>query len=251
MADVGTFTPQPAFVAGLRWHAVVAGRSSARPVVVLHGWGAAGEAQLPAARLLASSLRVLVPDLPGFGRSEQPSHVPTLPELADALAGWMTAMGLAPAVVVGNSMGCQVLAHLAARHPDQVDAVVLQGPTIDAGARTVLRQAARLAHGSRFERPSLGWVQARGVRQAGVGRLMTTLRHALDDRIEETVAEVACPLLVVRGSRDPLVTQQWAETVACRAPRGELRVVPGPGHCMVYSAPLELARLVRGFLGRH
>jgi 2-hydroxy-6-oxonona-2,4-dienedioate hydrolase len=171
-----------------------------------------------------------------------------MPGLADALAGWMAAIDLPPAVALGNSMGCQVLAHLAARHPQRLRAVVLQGPTIDAAARTAARRAVRLAYDGRFERSSLGLLQARGVRQMGIGRLVATFRHALEDRIEDVVAQVPTPMLVVRGSRDPVVSQQWAETVTRRAPHGSLRAVPGAGHCMVYSAPLELSRVVSAFL---
>ena len=70
----------------------------------------------------------------------------------------------------------------------------------------------------------------------------------MEDRIEEKLPHVRVPALVVRGSKDPIVPQRWAEEVARLLPMGRLVVVPGAPHTLVYDAPLELARVVRPFL---
>lgn len=54
--------------------------------------------------------------------------------------------------------------------------------------------------------------------------------YALADEIEGKLPAVDVPVRVVRGARDPLVPQQWAERVAMLAPHGRLAVVPGAGH---------------------
>ena len=86
---------------------------------------------VPLAKALAPSYRVLAPDLPGFGDSEKPPHVLDLAGLTDYLVAWTRACGLERAVFLGNSVGCQLVARLAVRHPDLVERVVLQGPTMD------------------------------------------------------------------------------------------------------------------------
>jgi 2-hydroxy-6-oxonona-2,4-dienedioate hydrolase len=78
-----------------------------------------------------------VPDLPGFGLSGNPGAALDTTRLADALGGWLHAAGTAPAVLLGNSYGCQVIVDLVARHPEVAAAVVLSGPTTDPHARTV------------------------------------------------------------------------------------------------------------------
>ena len=61
------------------------------------------------------------------------------------------------------------------------------------------------------------------------------------------------PTLVVRGSRDQIVPQRWAEEAARLLPMGRLVVIPGAAHTANYSAPMELAHVTRAFLseGRH
>jgi pimeloyl-ACP methyl ester carboxylesterase len=51
----------------------------------------------------------------------------------------------------------------------------------------------------------------------------------------------------VRGSRDRVVPRAWAEEVARLIPNARLETIKG-GHALNYSAPRELARLVRPFL---
>ena len=188
------------------------------------------------------------PDLPGFGRSEKPSSVLDVSGLSHSLAAWMEAVGIGSAVLVGNSVGCQVIADLALRHPERVERAVLQGPTMDPEARTAFRQAARLALDGTREPLSLLPIMLLDYLSAGLRRSFATFQYALEDPIEEKLPRVRVPTLVVRGERDPIVPQRWAEGVARLLPEGRLGVVPGAAHTMNYGAPSELARVVRAFV---
>ena len=79
-------------------------------------------------------------------------------------------------------------------------------------------------------------------------RIRATIRMAIEDRIEDKLPGIAVPNLVVRGGKDPLVPQSWAEEVVRRLPRGELRVLPGLGHTINYTAPKEFVATLRPFL---
>ncbi|HEX2055065.1 MAG TPA: alpha/beta hydrolase, partial [Nitrospiraceae bacterium] len=187
-------------------------------------------------------------DLPGYGWSDKP-HIPlTLPQLADSLAEWMEALSIPQAHCVANSFGCQVLTHLAVRHPERVDRLVLQGPTVDPAARTLMRQVWRIFKNSRKESPRLGLLMAKDYWLAGIRRIVATIRMALDDRIEERLPLINAPSLVVRGARDPLVPQAWAETVARLLPHGRLAVLPNCGHTINYTSPAQFVDAMKPFL---
>jgi pimeloyl-ACP methyl ester carboxylesterase len=103
-----------------------------RPAVVLvHGLTVSSLDMLPTAERLAALCPVYAPGLPGCGESEKPKHALSVPELADVLAAWMQVIGLARAVLIGNSLGCQVAVDGAVHHPEQVEGLVLIGPTVD------------------------------------------------------------------------------------------------------------------------
>jgi pimeloyl-ACP methyl ester carboxylesterase len=241
-------------VDGLRIHARVSVErplARAPAVVLVHGLIVSSRYMVPTAERLAPFVPVFAVDLPGFGRSDDPARTLDVPELADALASWMEASLLERAVLVGNSFGCQVIAELAARHPGRVAGVVLAGPSMDPRARNAPAEMLRLLADWPRERPSLTLIFLRDLLRAGLGRGWRTFRYALADRIEAKLPLVQAPALVVRGSRDPIVPERWAEEAARLLPRGRLAVIPGAPHAINYSAPDELVRILRSFLSEN
>jgi 2-hydroxy-6-oxonona-2,4-dienedioate hydrolase len=174
---------------------------------------------VPLALELARDVRVYVPDLPGFGRSSKPREVLDMVELADALEKWMARIGLRRAVMIGNSMGYQVLVEFAVRHKDLVDRLVLQGLTPDPAARTVRQQVWRQLVNSRHEGSrAITRIAARDYAAAGPRRLLLTLRHILGHRVEEQLPLITVPTLIVRGTRDAVVPHEWARKAAAWCP---------------------------------
>jgi 2-hydroxy-6-oxonona-2,4-dienedioate hydrolase len=220
------------------------------PVVLVHGYGMSSRYMVPLARTLACDFRVYAPDLPGFGRSDKPKRVLDLPELADSLAAWMAALGLGPAVLIGNSLGCQVAVELALRHSERVACLVLQGPTPDPSARTARQQILRQVLNSRHDGTArMAWIAVGDFLRAGPHRLLLTLRHLLRHPMEEQLAQVRMPALVLRGTRDPVAPRPWARRAARLLPQGRLIEVAGAAHVMNFHAPERFARIVRRYVG--
>ena len=239
-------------VGGLRVHARVSAEplpSDAPTIVLVHGVAVSNRYLLPVARHLAPRARVYVPDLPGYGKSDQPPlHTLTVPRLADWLVAWMDAIGLERSHMLGNSFGCQILADLAVRYPERVERLVLQGPTMDPHARTASRQVGRWLATSVFERKSEGLVLLRDVLDLGLRRLVGMVEIGLNDPIEQKLPGVCVPTLVVRGSRDLIVPETWAEEATALLPDGRLVVVEGAAHTINYSQPAWLRDVIWPFL---
>ena len=66
--------------------------------------------------------------------------------------------------------------------------------------------------------------------------------------MEEHLPHVHVPTLVIRGSRDPIVLQDWVEKVNHLLPNSQLIVVQGAGHAVNFNSPDKLVQLVRSFL---
>jgi pimeloyl-ACP methyl ester carboxylesterase len=218
------------------------------PVVLVHGYGMSSRYMVPIAKRLAAEGTVYAPDLPGHGRSEDPARTLSMSELADFLCAWMDAAAIEKAAFLGNSMGCQILAELAFRHPRRVDRLILVSPTVDPAARTFRRQLPRFLKTATAERASIVLVLGRDFLRTGLRRLRCEMVIAFEDRIEQKLPLISVPVLVIRGERDAIVPQAWAEEVARRLRAGELRVIPGKGHALNYSAADELMRIIQPFL---
>jgi pimeloyl-ACP methyl ester carboxylesterase len=226
----------------------IGGLTSGAPVVLLHGFVLAGDYMMPAAERLSLFTRTYVPDLPGYGLSDRPPQRLTLGYLADLLAEWMDRLSLDRAHFVANSFGCQILVDFAARHGRFVHRLVLQGPTVDPAARSLAKQVLRLIKNSRIESPGLGRLMLRDYWRAGWRGIVATARMALRDRLEPKLTQISAPTLVVRGSRDVLVPQGWAERMVRLLPKGELLVMPGLAHTITYTAPDMFVEAIRPFL---
>jgi 2-hydroxy-6-oxonona-2,4-dienedioate hydrolase len=214
----------------------------------VHGIGVSSRYFEPLADALASDHRVVVPDLPGWGRSPKPVRTLSLVELADALLAFMDDEGLERVPLVANSLGSQIVVELAVRHPDRVRALVLVGPTVDPRWRSALLQTRSFVLDSVREPLSLWWIIATDYARMGPLRFARTARHALRQPIEELLPRVGAPTLVVRGEHDAFSSQAWCERAAELLPRGSLAVVDGAAHAAHYSAPVRVAGLVRSFL---
>lgn len=235
-------------VAGLRGHALAGGNGP--PVVLVHGLAVSSRYFVPLAERLAERYAVLVPDLPGYGRSATPERALGIPALADALREWLDCLGIEAAPLVANSMGCQVAVDLAVRAPARVESLTLIGPTMDTSAPTLLHQAMRLAYDAVGEPIGLNVAEARDYLRMGPLRIVRTARLAMSDPFAEKLPHVAQPALVVRGGRDRIVSQEWVEKVASLLPGGRLAVVPDAPHAAHWAAADRIVHLFEEFQHR-
>lgn len=219
------------------------------PLVLVHGLVVSGRYLLPTANLFSGITKVVVPDLPGYGKSKQPGRVAGPGGLAAALVELMDAMHLDRAHFLGNSYGCQILTELAICHPNRVARLVFVGPSVDPRHRTVISQFLRLLQTAPYENAKLPPLVAWEYLIAGPRRIAATLRHCFDHKVEHRLPEVHVPVLVVRGSCDAIVPQRWAEEIVDRLPDGQLQVMRGAGHAPNFSQPRELASRVAPFFG--
>ena len=218
------------------------------PVVLVHGIGMSGAYFLRLADALAATHDVYALDLPGCGAAPRPDRALSPSELGRVVADSIGRLGLEDPVVIGHSMGCQVVVDTVKDHPGLCAGYVLVGPTVDAAARTLLRQAWRLLRDTLREPPRTNAVVVREYLRMGPLRYLRTSRHMLRDRIEEDIRGCAPPGLVVRGARDPIARRDWARRLALAAPDARLLEIPGAPHNVQHTHPRELAAACAPFL---
>jgi 2-hydroxy-6-oxonona-2,4-dienedioate hydrolase len=240
-------------VDGLPMHMAVsaAPRPDAGTLVLVHGLALSGTYMIPVAEELARDYRVYVPDFPGFGDSGKPDRILDVPGLADWLVAWMDAVGLERAMMLGNSFGCQIIVEAAARYPERVERAVLQGPTTPADERTWIWQFVRWRQNAPHNPPGMEQIADADYAKCGLVRALLTFEFSLRDALEEKLPRVPQPMLVVRGSEDPICRQGWAEQLAEGLPDGTLTVMPEVAHTLVYTSGPELAAVSRPFLDQN
>lgn len=132
MADVATAERTERMVTVGRREIFITEAGEGAPLVLLHGGGAGATGASNYSRnidALAANFRVIVPDMPGYGRSSKDiDQSDPFGDLAAAIRGLLDELGIDAAHLVGNSYGGAAVLRLAMDRPDKVDRLILMGP---------------------------------------------------------------------------------------------------------------------------
>jgi pimeloyl-ACP methyl ester carboxylesterase len=254
------------------------GDGDGAPVVFVHGLGGNWQNWLENLPRVGECRRCIALDLPGFGRSAMPADRITISHYARIVDELCERLGIASAMVVGNSMGGFVGAEMAVSYSRRVESLVLAAaagisvttayrlPTVTAARASTIAGVFGLArHPQVVVRPRL-----RHIALAPVVRHATLLRPdityevmqaatspgyvpALDallaydfrDRLEE----ITCPTLLVWGAKDMLVPVKDADEFERQIPDTRKVILDDTGHAPMLERPVPFNRALLDFIG--
>jgi pimeloyl-ACP methyl ester carboxylesterase len=272
---------------GVRVHLAAAGPADAPPVLALHGWPQHWWAWRAVIARLAGELRVLCPDLRGFGWSSWPADGDfTKERLADDALALLDVLGIERTTLAGHDWGGYAAILAALRAPERFTGLLFcsighpwQPP------RVALRNAWRLIYQPPLATPLLGRALVRdgrfvrfvlerarrddaGWRPGEVDAYVDVLREPQAARASELlyrhflVREVppaaaggfrgrrlTMPARLLHGRRDPLGTD-FARGLERHADDGTVELVDGAGHFLPEEAPTLVAERIRALAAR-
>ncbi len=183
---------------------------------------------------LSPRSRVVAPDLIGFGDAPRGDFAYTPEYMADFLAGFMDAVGIERAALVGHSMGGRVCLEVARRHPERVSALILEAPM---GFGEVSRPG-RMFSMARW------WVS----RLLGLKSPYPRLDFPIIESETAGFGSLACETLMIWGSRDLYFPAEHGLRALEIIPNSRLEVYDGVGHGVHRSFPARFNADAREFL---
>jgi 2-hydroxymuconate-semialdehyde hydrolase len=248
---------------------------SGTPVILLHGSGPGVSAWANwrlAMPFLAERLHVFAYDQLGFGYSELPTHhVYGLERWVEHLLGFMQAVDIKRAHLVGNSMGAAVALAAAVTHPEIVDRLVLMGPMgvtfpitegLDAvwgytpGIATMKRLLAIFTYDhERFVTDELAELRYRASIRPGMQESFSSMfpqprQHGVAAlaAYEDRLKELHTPTLIIHGREDQVIPLLSSQKLLQTLDNAQLHVFGHCGHWTQIEHPAAFNRLVRDFL---
>lgn len=220
-------------------HHTVHGPEDRPALVLLHSGGMAGREWEDHVEPLSRRHRLLIPDLPGHGKTPLEDEALTVAGMASAVLALLDEHDLEQAHLVGSSMGGAVALHLGLEHPGRVDRLVLFRTGYR--KREEEREATlALAHPERWERLGMDhWLSEVHEPQGGpeawkqvIARVAETFdpRKQEDPRSLGELEGLGAPTLLVVGDRDPLVPLSEVLDMHATIRDSELWVLPGATH---------------------
>lgn len=238
-------------------------------VLLLHGNAESGEVWFGwTPHLLAANLRVVRPDMRGFGRSTpMPRDFPWSPDrIADDYVALLDHLGIDRCHVVGAKVGGTMALHMAARHPQRLKSLTVLGPptrgadTADRYSRWVrqielegVESWARSTMGARLgaDFPAAGvewWIKLMG-RTALTTQLgfIGTVRHV---DVTPALGAIRCPCMVITTADNPLYPVSTVRAWQSRIAHSELLALPGASYHPAATSPRACAAAVVQFITR-
>jgi pimeloyl-ACP methyl ester carboxylesterase len=237
---------------------------AAAPVILLiHGSGVNARYWADQLRGLGAA-RVLAIDLPGHGESDD-TAIQSIDHHADVAAGFIGALGAAPVIAVGHSLGGAVALALAARRPAAVQGLVLLStcarlPAASLPAQWLLPFLPRPVRTALFFMTAQGLLFASSASGRVVGLGMQELRACRPETLARDVAmsrsmnltavakALRVPALVLCGSRDQITPPALSTELHALLAGSRLRIVPGAGHMVLMEAPDVVNREIQTFV---
>lgn len=93
------------------------GNPDGRPVILMHGWGCDHTTVRSIAAILENGMHVYNIDLPGHGKSPEPSFVWDVDEYAECIKSFIDKLAINDPVMIGHSFGGRIAIMLASENP--------------------------------------------------------------------------------------------------------------------------------------
>ena len=152
-------------------------RGQGPPVILIHGFGGSMWQWEYQQAALAGQFRVITPDLLGAGLSDKPEIEYRPDQLLEFLTGFMDALHIPQAVMIGNSMGAGLAIGLALDYPTRVSALIL----IDGLPARVMDHLGSPSLRRALTTPAPSWIVSVGNWLFGGSLLESTLREFIHD----------------------------------------------------------------------
>jgi pimeloyl-ACP methyl ester carboxylesterase len=235
---------------------------SAEPLILIHTNGASAWQYAEVFPLLLTRFRVIAWDMPGHGDSDAIARHYSVEDYADALNGFMEALGLSSAHISGCSIGGSICVAFAVRYPARTRSTVI----VETPFRTEAEWNANWAHvEANFGLPTQN-AQQMGERVARVdearltrwnidrnkagARTMVDVMWAIRGfDVGAAAKAIQRPAMILYGKRGPTIA--GLERFKATAPQIPIQVLEGSGHFPMLDEPAAFAEILTSFFSKH
>jgi 3-oxoadipate enol-lactonase len=236
-------------------------------LLLIHSLGADTRMWVEQLPFFAEVRRVVAPDLPGHGRSGANDRDYSIEDLGQDMIDIADAAGFDTFDVCGISLGGMIAMWLAVNHPQRVTRLV--------ACNTAAKIGTESSWNERIEAVREGGMES--IRDAVIPRFVTpelagTRPHVMDqihamfDSIDpigyagccaalrdgdlrDSVAQIACPTLIIAGDRDISTTPEMVRELHDSIPASRMELLADAAHLSNLDQPAEFTRVVLGALG--
>ena len=245
------------FIDGLKINYKIAGDSPC--ILVLHGWNSSSDSWQETAKILQDNgFKVIIPDLPGFGKSVEPSFGWSVGDYVEFVLKFAEEAKQDKFFLLGHSFGGRIAIKLGAVCPQKLSGLILVGAAgveNTRGLKTRIFLFVAKIGNFIFSLPFLNkfypwarktiyilartrdYFEAKGIKKE-------IFKKVINEDLTPFLSQIRIPTLFIWGKNDKMTPLKNAYLMKEKIPNSVLEIIPNAGHALNLKCPKELAHII-------
>ena len=230
-----------------------------RPLLILHGWGSNSEKWQKVANLLTENgIKVIIPDLPGFGESQKPTRAWGLADYCEFVQKFVESLNLEKFYLLGHSFGGAIAVKYSLKFPKKIEKLFLVGAACF--RRKTLRKKlfyliskilkifSFLPFYSFLRKGFYRFVVRKSDYPYSEGIMKEIYLKIIKEDLSDVLAKVEVPTIIIWGEKDKVKTLEEGRLINREIENSKLEVIPGANHELHRKVPEKLSEVILKFL---
>lgn len=233
-------------------------------VLILHGWGGSSDSWQPIGdNLTKNNYKVIIPDLPGFGKSGFPTSIWSVGDYLDFVLKFIEELKSfgkisEPFFLVGHSFGGRITIKFAVVSPKKLKKIILcsaAGIVHKKGVKIKIFNFIAEKGNSIFHFKHLYWfknflrkllyrVAKSGDYQRANSQMKEVMKKVISEDLTGFLSKISVPTLVVWGKKDKVLSVKDGILMHKEIAGSEIKIIDDVGHSPNIENPEKFAKLI-------
>lgn len=238
---------QKAFIKNLEIYYKVIGEGE-KTLLILHGWGSKSTAWQKTAELIAKKgVKVIIPDLPGFGKSNKPPYVWSLDEYCSFVKEFTDYLKLDKFCLLGHSFGGSLAVKISLRFPDKINklflvaAACIRKKTLKKRILFVISKIFKIFSFIPVIKKAFYKFIVKSDYPNIKGFMKKTYLNIIKEDLTDKLKNVIVPTTIIWGENDNVTSLKQGRLINSEIKKSKLIIIPKGAHDLERQMPETLA----------
>jgi len=227
-----------------------------KPLLILHGWGSRNDNWQKVGETLArNGIKIIIPDLPGFGQSDKPQTTWNLDDYCDFVEEFVKALNLEKFYLLGHSFGGALAVKCSLKFPEKIDKLFLASAScirrrnLKKKLLYILSKVFKVFSFIPFLRKAFyKFVVGKSDYLSIQGVMRDIYLNVIAEDLSGALPQVEVPTIIIWGEKDNITPLNDAKIINKKIKDSKLEIIPNVGHDLNLKAPEKLAEAIVRFL---
>ncbi len=241
---------QKVFIKNLEIYYKVVGEGE-KTLLILHGWGSKKANWLDTAELISKKgIKVIVPDLPGFGNSNKPPYVWDFDEYCSFVKEFADNLRIDRFCLLGHSFGGALAVKFTLKYPEKVKklflvaAACIRKKTLKKRILFVVSKVFKVFSFFPIIKKAFYKFIVKSDYLSTKGFMRKTYLNIIEEDLTPSLERITVPTILIWGEKDNITPLDQAELIKSKIKKSKLIIIPGGTHDLERTMSKELAKSV-------